>query len=66
MSIKVIFEYDEFVKRWDVHVESASDPREAREAFAAVVLSCGILNPRLLSQTLVAKDKDSYKIIPVE
>lgn len=63
--IEVRFQYDERLKKWDPLVVGASDPDEAREAFAAVILTCQMLNPKLLKHTRITrKSIDNFQVQP--
>lgn len=54
--IEIKFQYDEQARKWDPLVVGTSDPNEAREAFAAVVKTCQLLDPQLLQHTRVTED----------
>jgi hypothetical protein len=51
--VRVIFEWDEDVRKWSAKVEGAETPLEARQAFSAVVLTCQELPSQLLNRTKV-------------
>jgi hypothetical protein len=54
--IEVKFQYDGQARKWDPLVVGTADPNEAREAFAAVVLTCHMLDPKLLGHTQITED----------
>jgi hypothetical protein len=58
---RVIFTYDEALRKWESEVEGAKDKVEVRQGFSAVVLTCQMLDPDLLIHTKV---NDDYSIIP--
>lgn len=47
--ISVTFFYDEATAKWASIVMGASDATEARQAFAAVVLTCQMLDPESIA-----------------
>lgn len=51
--VRVTFEYDEPSKKWEVFVDGASTPIEARQAFAAVVATCHEISVELQRHALV-------------
>ena len=51
--VRVTFEYDEPSKKWEVFVDGASTPIEARQAFAAVVATCHEISVELQAHALV-------------
>lgn len=59
--IEVRFQYDEQARKWDPLVVGTASPDEAREAFAAVVLTCQMLDPDLLEYSRVL---DNFHIQP--
>ena len=64
MSVRVVFGYDEDCRKWDPLVTGDVSHLEARQAFAAVVLTCKMLNEDLLGYSLVEKIEHGYKITP--
>lgn len=63
-TTRVIFSHDD-TKKWSVYVEGEQDEKEARLAFAAVILSCAKLNPVLQMLAGVTKLEDgSFEITP--
>lgn len=53
---QVVFEYHEESRKWDIIVKGAKDSTEARQGFAAVVLSCQQLNPEWLNMAIITPD----------
>jgi hypothetical protein len=64
MPVRVIFEYDEDAAKWAVLVTEASDETEAKQAFAAVVMTCQMLIARLQVQALTAQTPEGVAIAP--
>lgn len=62
--VQVIFTYDETARKWEASVEGVEDSTEARQAFAAVVLTVHELNSGLLNHTKVLKRGTDYHITP--
>lgn len=46
-TTNVIFSHDDETRKWSVYVEGEQAEHEARLSFAAVILTCGRLNPVL-------------------
>jgi len=65
--IAVAFTHDDEVGRWDCIVTGARNALEARQAFSAVVLTIGQLEPGLLRHTVVqpAPVEGAFYIMPV-
>jgi hypothetical protein len=64
MKVSVIFTHDDDARKWEVVVSGAADASEARQAFAAVVLTCQQLDSKLLMHTQVASNGDDFAITP--
>lgn len=65
--MRVIFEYDEESRKWEVEVHDAGDIIEARQAFSAVVLSCQELEADILEHTkteVITYAPSDIRIIP--
>ncbi len=65
--VRVIFEYDEEILKWEPKVEGATDETEAVQAFNAVVITCGGLDQSLLSEAIteaLTTIPPSWRIIP--
>jgi hypothetical protein len=63
--VTVHFLYNEMHRKWDTVVHGVTSELEAKQAFAAVVITCQNLDERLLGRELVqATDPESYRIIP--
>lgn len=53
MSVRVILQHDDSVKLWEVFVEGASSPTEARQAWTAAAWTIQELDHDLLSKAKV-------------
>ena len=62
--VEVTFLYDEQSRKWDPVVRGAVDSVEARQAFAAVVLSCQRLQSQLLALAKTEQAESGIRIIP--
>ncbi len=51
--VRITFEYDEPSRKWEVFVDGASTPVEARQAFAAVVATCHEIDVEFQRHALV-------------
>ena len=59
--VQVIFTYDETDGRWESQVTGAENCEEARHAFSAVVITCQMLDRKLLQH---ARISDDHVVIP--
>lgn len=57
-TTNVIFSHDDETKKWSVYVEGEKEELQARLSFAAVILSCGRLNPVLQALAGVTRLED--------
>ena len=64
VPVRVIFTYDEAINLWTCEVDGAVNADVARHAFAAVVITCHMLEERLLSATLVGNGRETHIITP--
>lgn len=65
--VRVLFEYDEESRKWEVYVNGTETVLEARQAFSAVVITCQKLNPDLLDRAQVQSTVEcdyAYLIVP--
>lgn len=62
--VKVVFHYDENVCKWEPIVEGVDTALEAVQAFSAVVLSCQLLELRLLPLARVLYSDEKYIVTP--
>ncbi len=64
--VRVMFDYDEPSRKWEVFVDGASTPIEARQAFAAVVATCHEIDVELQKHALVNSMRSigRYEITP--
>lgn len=63
--VRVSFDYDEESKKWIPWVSGAGNSTEARQAFSAVVVTCQMLDERLLNHTAVSAEEYGHAITPV-
>jgi len=67
MPVRVIFTYDEAARKWEAHAEGCTEALEARQAFAAVVITCQ-QSAYQLTQTIVKNrpgEQQAYNLEPV-
>ena len=64
MTVEVRFLYDEDTEKWEVLVTGVTSAREAQQAFAAVILTCGLVSPNIQHHALVEKTTEGYKLTP--
>lgn len=61
--MRVVFNYQPETGLWEPVIQGAEDETEARQAFSAVVLTCQLLDPELLTQTVVVWNRQKGHII---
>lgn len=61
---QITFIYNDELKKWQVVVSGVENETEAVEAFTAVVMTCQMLNPRVLAQSPVKDHVLGFEIIP--
>lgn len=55
MQCQVVFTHDDNAKKWECRVHGVKDAKEARQAFAAVVLTCEMIDGGLQIEAAIAK-----------
>lgn len=55
MQCQVVFTHDDSAKKWECRVFGCKDAKEARQAFAAVVLTCEMVDGGLQIEAAIAK-----------
>lgn len=63
MAVKVIFTYDEEIRKWQPTVKGAVSGLEATQAFNAVVVTLSV-DPLVLELTVAQASADGYEITP--
>lgn len=63
---QVIFTHDDEACRWAVEVKNANSPQDAREAFAAVIITAHIIDGplQIRNAKLNQTDPDTYEVTP--
>lgn len=63
MKVKVIFEYDEMLRKWEVLVQGATSELDALQAFNAVVITANMATPKVdHNKAVLTTNSNEYKI----